>query len=125
MTGTEILLLVLIIQTLLILKHFICDFVLQYPRHYLNKGTYGKWGGIEHAAIHGIGTALILSPILGLIDFFVHYHIDWAKMKLNKHMGWKPDNSEHFWTLLGVDQLLHYLTYVVLIYLYLHGIPVL
>lgn len=108
--------------TLMILKHFVCDFPLQYPRHYLNKGTYGKWGGIEHSLIHGIATALILNPILGIIDMAIHYHIDWAKMNLNKHYGWKPDNSEKFWTLLGIDQLLHYLTYVLLIHLYFHGI---
>ena len=108
-----------LIMSLMIVKHFICDFVLQYPRHYLNKGTYGKWGGIEHALIHGVATAIILNPLLGLIDALIHYHIDWAKMSINKKMGWKPDNSEHFWTFLGLDQLLHYLTYVGLIYSFL------
>lgn len=108
------------IETLFVLmfiKHFICDFVLQYPRHYLNKGNYGKWGGVEHALIHGVGTALILGPALGLLDFFIHYHIDWAKMNLNKHYGWTATTSEKFWTLLGFDQLLHLLTYSYLIHL--------
>lgn len=101
-------------------KHFLADFVLQRPYHYLNKGTYCHPGGLEHASIHGYGTfiALILFPIkweivlaVSLVDHFVHYHIDWAKMKLNARMGWKPDNSEYFWWLLGLDQFLHCLTY--------------
>jgi hypothetical protein len=99
-----------------IIKHFICDFPLQFPIHYLNKGTYGHRGGIYHAAIHGFGTLLIafyfdLPLYFALLDMVVHYHIDWAKMNLNKYWKLKPDNSEYFWWLLGVDQLLHYLTY--------------
>lgn len=103
-----------------ILKHFICDFPLQFPYHYKNKGTYGHLGGISHAAIHGFGTLLVCA-IFGLplwfaaIDALVHYHIDWAKMRLNHHYGWRPDNSEKFWWLLGLDQMLHYLTYAAFI----------
>lgn len=107
---------------LMVIKHFICDFPLQYPRHYKNKGTYGHRGGIEHASIHGIATAVILSPFFGLLDAIIHYHVDWAKMRLNAHYGWKPDNSEKFWTLLGADQLLHYMTYVFLIHYYTRGV---
>lgn len=104
------------------IKHFICDFPLQaHPYMYKNKGTYGHPGGIAHALIHGFGT-MFLGIIFGLpftlwgmlviLDFVVHYHIDWAKMKLNNHYGWTPLTSEKFWILLGVDQLLHQLTYI-------------
>lgn len=73
-------------------KHFICDYPLQFPRHYLNKGTYGKWGGIEHALIHAAGTFLILGFWAAIIDLIVHYHVDWAKMRLNARyavQGWQ------------------------------------
>lgn len=97
-------------------KHFICDFPLQAtPYMYRNKGTYGHPGGILHASIHGIGTLSILGPLAAIIDALVHYHIDWAKMRLGAHYNLKPDNSEMFWILLGVDQLFHYLTYAGLI----------
>jgi hypothetical protein len=46
-----------------------------------------------------------------LADFFVHYHIDWAKMNVSKRYDLQPNNSERFWILLGFDQLLHHLTY--------------
>jgi hypothetical protein len=105
----------------LLLKHFLIDFPLQTPYMYLNKGTYGHWGGILHAYLHGIGTFIVLilcggpvyaSVLLGLFDYVLHYHIDWAKVKLTKHYELTPTNSEKYWWLLGFDQLLHQLTYV-------------
>lgn len=101
------------------IKHFICDFLLQFPRHYLNKGTYGKWAGIEHALIHGIGTSIIcfmfdLPYYFGALDFVIHYHIDFFKMAVNAKYKLQP-NSAYFWHLLGLDQMLHYLTYWMLL----------
>ena len=109
---------------LLFVKHFICDFPLQaYPWMYRNKGTYLHPGGIAHAGIHGLGTLLVLAPFIGSLaltlaafDMLVHYHIDWAKMNISKRYDLQPNNSERFWILLGFDQLLHHLTYFVIIY---------
>lgn len=108
----------ILLFTYFILKHFVADFLLQFKRHYLFKGSYGAWGGIEHALIHGILTCIVLGPIAGLIDLTAHYHIDWAKMNINKHYNLTPVNSETYWLLLGLDQLLHYLTYCALIYFF-------
>lgn len=109
---------------LFIIKHFLADYPLQVAKHYTVKGTYGRWGGIEHALIHGVLTAAVLyafAPIMvvlkmAAIDTVVHYHVDWAKMKLNKHLGYGPTTHEQFWWLLGLDQMLHYLTYLAIIY---------
>lgn len=109
---------VLLIFTLLITKHFIVDFPLQAAYQYTNKGTYGHPGGILHAGLHGIGTFLCLmvfssfAVLFALVDMFMHYHIDWAKMNINNKMGWTPTTHEQFWWLMGLDQLLHYLTYI-------------
>jgi Protein of unknown function (DUF3307) len=109
---------------LLFIKHFICDFPLQAnPWLYSNKGTYMHIGGIAHAGIHALGTLLVLAPFVGsasvmyaAIDMLVHYHIDWAKMNISKRYDLQPNNSERFWILLGFDQLLHHITYFVIIY---------
>lgn len=106
----------------LFVKHFIVDFPLQGPFQYKNKGTYGHPGGLLHAGLHGLATTGLLIwmftfgswPLafaIGFFDFVVHYHIDWAKMSINKKMGWGPLTHEQFWWLLGADQLLHALTY--------------
>lgn len=109
---------------LLFIKHFICDFPLQAnPWLYRNKGTYMHPGGIAHAGIHALGTLLVLAPFIGslsmlyaAIDMLVHYHIDWAKMNISKRYDLQPNNSERFWILLGFDQLLHHITYFIIIY---------
>lgn len=118
--------LVLTIMTLLILKHFAIDFPAQTPYQWMNKGTYGHPGGILHAGLHGVGTFLVFmifvvqpqfALFLAAIDMVLHYHIDWAKMNINKKYGWKPDQHPEFWILLGLDQLAHYLTYCLLIWI--------
>ncbi len=109
----------------LFIKHFICDFPLQIsPWLYKNKGKYLHPGGIVHASLHGIGTTIVLgyflnvklALLMGLLDLVLHYHIDWAKMNLSRHYNLKPDNSDWFWLLLGLDQFLHHLTYFAIIY---------
>lgn len=120
---------VLLTLALLLLKHFICDFPLQaFSWMYLNKGTYGHLGGLAHALVHGVGTLIVLLVIrhlyltpslsqlslLVIFDMLMHYHIDWSKMQLNRRLSLTPAN-EGFWVLLGVDQLLHQLTYLVLV----------
>ena len=112
----------LFLMSLLVVKHFIVDFPMQKPYQWMNKGTYGHPGGIMHASLHGIATALcfwwwapMACTILGIIDAVIHYHIDWAKMKINKDCGWKADQHEEFWWLMGADQLLHYMTYIGLV----------
>lgn len=113
----------LILITLLFTKHFIVDFPLQTRYQWSNKGTYGHGGGILHAWLHGMGTLLCFywfAPVaawyLALADMVIHYHIDWAKMNLNAKLGWGPTTHEQFWWLLGLDQFLHALTYIMFVY---------
>ena len=111
---------VTILFTLLFTKHFIVDFPLQNKFQWSNKGTYGHPGGLLHASLHGLTTMLCFwwyAPLaciyLGLIDMFIHYHIDWIKQQLNR--GYTTADRQ-FWFWLGADQAAHYLTYVGIIY---------
>jgi hypothetical protein len=106
------------------LKHFIIDFPLQTKYQWSNKGTYGHPGGILHAALHGLSTGIILfyftgngslAMLLAALDMIVHYHIDWAKMQLNSRMKLTPAD-QNFWILLGLDQFLHQLTYILIVF---------
>lgn len=114
---------VVLLLALFGIKHFIVDFPLQGPYQWMNKGTYGHLGGILHAGLHGLGTFLALwlfadiywIVLMGLFDALVHYHVDWVKMNVNKRFGWKADTHPQFWWSLGLDQLAHWLTYVVII----------
>ncbi len=51
---------------------------------------------------------------LALADCLVQYHIDWAKVRLNERWRLTPA-TEKFWWLLGLDRLLHQLTYLALV----------
>lgn len=106
-------------------KYFVADFPLQaFPYIYRNKSKYGHPGGLVHALIHGVGTAVVFAAMgfdvatslsLAGVDMVIHYHVDLVKMRLNNKMGWGPTTHDQFWTLLGLDQLLHGLTYIGLI----------
>lgn len=122
---------IFIILVLFQIKHFVADFPLQTMTMVNEKGHYGKFGGIAHSAIHGFLTMavviltgiffdpafaqdyFILSLILGFIDFVLHYHIDWVKMRF----GNRDLQTPAFWNQLGLDQMAHQLTYLVLTYI--------
>lgn len=115
------------------LKHFIVDFPLQPAWMYRHKHIFGHPGGIAHSAFHGAVTFIMLMVLwnygiggakyaavqattIAFLEFVAHYFIDYAKMNLNHYLGWGPMVCEQFWWLLGFDQLLHYLTYCVIIW---------
>lgn len=115
---------ILLLLTALAVKHWLCDFVLQTSHQVATKGQYGSLGGISHALTHGVGTAVVLALFLfGRFDIYeiaflagmdavFHYHIDWFKQQMTQ--GMTPVHPK-FWTWLGFDQLLHTLTYIVII----------
>ena len=106
------------------LKHAAADFYLQRPYQFLNKGTYGHPGGIIHSAIHVALTPvvyLLLAPAsillavgIALGEFILHYHIDWLKEQVTHRNGWTV-RDRGFWYALGTDQLVHGLTYLLIV----------
>jgi len=114
----------LILTVLLILqiKHFFCDFVLQTPYQFLNKGIYGHPGGFIHAGLHAstsmiaffvIRPSLTLGAAIVVGEFIAHYHIDWKKEQTVKRQHWVFPQSEFWWT-FGADQVMHQITYLVM-----------
>lgn len=106
------------------LKHLLADFFLQFPYMYKNKGIYLHKGGIDHALMHGVGTLTVVGlfqPTYVVLFFAVvfdtvaHYHIDWAKVNICKKYKWGPETSDDFWMMLGIDQFLHQLTYILIV----------
>lgn len=104
---------------LLEIKHFLFDFVFQTPYQLKNKGRYGHPGGILHAGLHGAGTAIVLLilaipwPVLigiSIAEILFHYHLDWAKERIVRRAG--RVNDAFFWRMIGLDQLLHQLSYI-------------
>jgi Protein of unknown function (DUF3307) len=116
----------------LFLKHFVVDFLLQPAWMFQNKHRFGHPGGLAHSLFHGVVTSVILYWFyrhgmigantlptmwvwLGVMEFPVHYMIDWLKMNLSIWCKWAPATHMQFWYALGADQLLHYLTYLAIL----------
>lgn len=119
---------IIILFVLFQIKHLVFDFFLQGPYQYLNKGKYGHFGGIFHALLHAYGTMFVLyfavssvlpfqtALLLSLVDAVTHYHVDWAKVNVTRYFKLTPTTSEWFWHLVGIDQALHQLTYIGIIW---------
>jgi len=117
----------LLMLVLLQVKHWYIDFVNQTMEEVHSKGIYGDSAGIDHSAKQGIGTMIAIlcvtgmdyiafAGVLAFIDFVLHYHIDWAKINLNKRRNYTVEHP-HFWLWLGFDQMLHQLTYLFIIWM--------
>lgn len=105
------------------LKHFVVDYVLQPAWILRGKGNFRLIGGYVHAGGHALGTvpALMLAgvglmrvAILVLAEFLVHYLIDYGKALLSRHSR-ADATTRAYWAMHGADQLMHQLTYAVLI----------
>jgi hypothetical protein len=59
---------------------------------------------------------VIYAAAMGLLDFVLHYHIDWSKININKRWNYTIEDPK-FWAWLGADQLAHQLTYILITYL--------
>jgi hypothetical protein len=119
-----IVILALAAVAVLMFKHAVADFYLQTPYQYLNKGTYGHPGGFIHAGIHIALTplvylvllpgSLLMAGAIALGEFILHYHIDWLKERVTHRNGWTA-RDRGFWYALGTDQLVHGLTYLLIV----------
>jgi hypothetical protein len=120
-TIKQALLLLLALQV----KHVICDGPLQTLQMVRDKSVYLKPLGIAHALIHCLGSFAVLAfsglPLalvaqLVLLEFVLHYHIDYIKEKVVQHYGWYHSDGPFWWALIA-DQTLHHMTYVMLVWL--------
>ena len=107
----------------LVVKHCIIDLGLQ--SQLLANKTHKKvfyFGCHEHYIHHAIGTFVALyfftdiSMVLlaSVIDYLAHWHIDFAKHNINNWLGYTR-KDKLFWWVAVVDQLLHFLTYYLLV----------
>lgn len=115
---------VLLLLILLQVKHLFADFFLQTPRMLSGRDVYLHLGRAEHAGLHAIlsfvalmliGSAVIFAAVICLLEWIVHYHIDWAKGRHSEIKQHGPSDSG-YWRAFGVDQFLHQITYVAMVW---------
>lgn len=109
------------------IKHFVADYLLQTRWMLMDKASFRKPGGYVHVGVHAIGTLAILIPagvplqltaLLVAGEAVAHYLIDYGKA--NWSCRRPPDIAKpSFWAAHGADQLLHQLTYTLMLYVIL------
>lgn len=112
---------------LLLVKHVLCDFIWYSDRLRIKKEAYGDIDGIRHAAMHGVftflifGIALLSGTIfalaLAVLDAVLHYHFEWFRTKC----GCKEINNKLYWKHIGVLQLVHSLTYLMFVSIFIRN----
>ncbi|MEM9551263.1 MAG: DUF3307 domain-containing protein [Pseudomonadota bacterium] len=112
--------LVLFLLCLFQIKHMFADFFLQTPKMLSGRSAYVHMGRAQHAAVHGLGSALVFLVVgagvvfvvlMFLAEWVVHFHIDWAKARYSQLKSHTPVQAG-FWHAIGVDQAAHQLTYI-------------
>jgi hypothetical protein len=120
MTSEQLLMLLF----LLFIKHYFIDFLLQPDWMIVQKSK--KFSILLlHGCLHGLGTFLILVGFAGLltavsvsiIEIGIHTFLDFIKSN-PKLLGRYKLPSIAFFNFLGLDQLLHYLTYLGIAYIF-------
>jgi hypothetical protein len=113
----EILILLLLLQ----IKHCYADFYLQTYMQTVKKGVWMDPIGLSHTVDHiysslivmlGFSLFVSINPIsiifVVAVEGIIHYIVDFTKVKY----GCKDNTKPIFWTQFGLDQLVHEMTYL-------------
>ncbi len=120
----EIVSTILLLFCLLQIKHMFADFFLQTPRMLSGRGTYLHIGRAQHAGVHVIASILVFLiigadpvfiAVVVAIEWVVHFHLDWCKACYCQNKELDPFQAR-FWYATGMDQALHQLTYVAMVW---------
>ncbi len=114
---------ILLLFAALQVKHLFADFFLQNAKMIVGRERYWHMGRAQHAGIHVVFSALIFLVFgasisfvfwIALVEFLIHFHIDWAKAKYSVSRQLTPDQP-HYWYAMGTDQALHHMTYIAMV----------
>jgi len=109
----------------LVIKHFIVDLGMQ---PYLGKRQKQKYisDAHQHYMEHSLGTLIVciffIHPVgafaCALLDYLAHWHVDFAKHRINNWLELRPRSYTWWWTNVG-DQIAHILTYYALVIIFM------
>jgi hypothetical protein len=106
------------------IKHSIADVFLQTFHKNVRKQDYFNLKGHRHYAEHGACTLVILlffvnpliALLLSILDYLIHWHVDWGKTKFCSWAGIKR-NTPLFWRIHTLDQMAHFSTYALIVWI--------
>lgn len=105
----------------------LADYFLQTKFMLDGRGQYLHLGRLLHVGVHALGSllafALVGTPLafiipVAILEAAVHFHVDWWKGRHTADQKLTPADAA-YWRASGVDQALHQLTYVGMVWLWL------
>ncbi len=121
-------LIIFILVAIYQVKHFLADFLLQH--NYMLKKIRPGWNFAFplalHCAVHGALTLLIalyFNPHLwwlALVDFVIHFITDRIRSGPHYLGRFNDIHDSVFWWILGLDQMVHHLTHLLIIWILLY-----
>lgn len=118
---------VLILMCLFQAKHMLADYFLQTKVMLDGREAYVHLGRFLHAGVHAAGSLIVFlligAPVAFILpvvvmEWAVHFHIDWWKGRHTSEQNLTPQDAA-YWRACGMDQALHQLTYVAMIWAWL------
>lgn len=128
---TDLALSILILLSLLQVKHMFADYFLQTPKMLEGRGSYLHIGRAQHALVHAagsvicfvvLGTPVWFIAVICAVEWAIHFHIDWGKATYTASKGHGPTDAG-FWRAAGFDQFLHQMTYVGMVGAWVLALP--
>lgn len=111
-------------------KHFVADYLLQSRWMIAGKASFAKPGGYAHVAVHMLGSLLVLVlagvsaamiAVLIITEAIAHYMIDYVKARWSVARPSDPARKS-YWAAHGADQLMHQLTYALMLFLVMRDV---
>lgn len=123
----EVITALIVLLCLLQAKHMFADYFMQTRIMLDGRHIYLHFGRFLHAGVHVAGSVAAFTiagaPFtfilaIAVLEWSLHYHIDWAKARYTAQHNLTPDDAA-YWRATGLDQALHQLTYVVMVWCWL------
>ena len=95
--------------TLILILHFIADFILQSDYVPQNKSKSNKVL-LQHIVIYGL-PFLLISPLYAIVNAILHGIVDYNTSRLSSKL-WAKKEVHWFFVVIGADQLLHMLALI-------------
>ena len=117
----------------LFVKHAIADLAIQSFRTPGDKSNLRNPKGWLHAGDHAILTFLVVflvtlnltnAIIIGVLDYVLHFLIDYFKTKIIRKYKWTTDQKQ-YWIAQAIDQILHYSCYLGYVLILIYFTPIL
>jgi len=92
---------------IILVLHFIADFILQSDYMAKNKSKSNK-ALLLHGSVYSI-PLMIFNPLWGFINGVIHIFVDYVTSRITSKL-WKKGDTHNFFVVIGLDQTIHMIT---------------